>query len=488
MANATKSQKKGTGKTLNKPGKAPATPKVENKTPKNEKVEVVNAEEVPQKVATRPEILKDRHKSGLSMDGQVRLLELAHKVFVEETDPDLQFPKEVRKGINDIVACGTICTIAEHAHSGDGMFAAVIQKQMYPALVATAKRMQIELPDIKALPETTGGDVQILAKDVKVSKETTEQLEKEKKVREGEKPELDPEKITSEEDLRKALEYMFAQRSNKLVDTLVNGIEFMKKFRMHEASLAENSEEAKNKFSMYNSGDWLNDLFAYIKPTVFFTGIGRGMASLISAEKNPVHAFIIFRDAIKDHETRKPALPDQEIAYAAKAIVNWVCNTNIESNKKTIEALDKKKNVKEIEDCKKRIDYYTEIIGIITNPTFDAVDSMIENMGSKFDEGGTLTEECQRANTLFAIVCKSYYDKPLSTCDYKNVAENVQKYAGKIINMFLDAGSVSMKYSDATISELEERTPEEKEELTKLAKKQWAERKKAEDAKKEKNA
>jgi hypothetical protein len=272
---------------------------------------------------------------------------------------------------------------------------------------------------------------------------------------------------------------MFAQRSNKLVDTLVNGIDFMKKFRLHEASLAENADEAKAKFENYNSGNWLDDLFSYVKPSVFFAGIGRGMASVIAAEKDPIHAFCIFRDAIKDKKSNEPVIDDQEIAYCVKSIVKWVCNTNIESNKKAIAALDKKKNAKEIANCEASVKYYNEIIEYLTNPTTANVDVMIENMGSKFDDGGVLTQECQDANRLFNVVCKTYYGKHLSTTDYKNVAINVQNYGGKIVNLFCDAGSKVVKYSDAVISDLEENSEEEKAAAVKEAMKARAKMKDA---------
>ena len=159
----------------------------------------------------------------------------------------------------------------------------------------------------------------IPANKVKVPDETKKKLQEEKKIREGEKPELDPEKITSEEDLTKALTYMFVQqKGTRLTSTLLEGVDFMKKFRMHEASLAENADEAKAKFESYNTGDWLDDLFKYVQPSVFFTGIGRGMAECTAIAKDPIHAFCIFRDAIKNKETGEPVLSDQEIAYCAK--------------------------------------------------------------------------------------------------------------------------------------------------------------------------
>ena len=490
QAAAKKEQQKKENRTPKTPGKAPEV-KTENK-PKVETEEKVEDAQVIQAAAMNPgKILSNKHRGGLSPDATVQALDLAHRVFVEEKDPDLQFPKETAIKVNKIVAIGILCTLADHGANGDDSFATVLNTQAYPGLAAAAEDLGFKIPDIKALPAGKDeGTIVLPADKVNVPAETKKKLQEEKKIREAEKPELDPEKITSEEDLKKALEYMFiTQSGRRLTGTLIDGINFMKKFRLHESSLAENADEAKAKFENYNSGDWLDDLFSYVQPSVFFTGIGRGMANVTMVEKNPIHAFIIFRDAIKDKETGNPVLSDQELAYCVKSIIKWYCNTNIESNKKAIEAFDAKKNAKDIEACNVRIADLENIIGFITNPSDEVVASLLDNIGSKFNsDGSTLTPECAHANTIFNTVCKSYYNKALSTCDYKNLDVNVQQYAGCIINLFREAGTDIKTYSMSNISDLEERSEEEKEALAKEAKKAWAAAKEAEKKKSEKNA
>ncbi len=366
----------------------------------------------------------------------------------------------------------------------------VLQSQAYPALSAAAKDLNIELPELKALPAgKEQGTVMLESNKVKISNETKKKLQHEKQVREGAKPELDPEKITSQEDVSKALEYMFLSSGGKRLPALLTeAIDFMKKFRMHEASQAENAEEAKTKFENYNSGDWLDDVFSYFCPPIFFAGIGRGMATVAADKKNPVHSFIILRDAIKDKESGQPVLEDQEIAYCARSIMKWVCNTNIESNKKAIENLDPKKNKTEIGQCEAQIQHYNDILTYITSPSAEEIDNLLDNIGSAFDEGGTLTKECQEANATFSRICKSYYGKTLSDADYKNLGTNIQQYGYHIINLFRSAGEKLMDCGLSNISELEPRSEEEREALIKEARKKWAERKAAEKQEETKNA
>ena len=449
------------------PQTAPKTAKPEGQHQQQEEVSVVDEKPVTVSMAAEKKNLTDRKHSGLSLDGQVRLLDLARRTFVEETDPELQFPQAVRKDINDVVAVGILCTLAEHGANGDNQFANVLNVYAYPALSRAAENLGFKLPDIKLLPEgKEAGTVVLPASEVKVPKDTQEQIKKEKAIREGEKPELDPEKITSEEDLKKALEYMFvSSKGERLPNLLANAIDFMKKFRLHEASLAENADEAKARFENYNSGDWLDDVFSYFRPPIFFNGIGRGMANVTAVEKSPVHAFIILRDAIKDKTNGVPVLDDQEIAYCVKSIVKWHCDVNIESNKKAIEGLDEKKNKKEIEMCNKQIAHYNEILDCITDPSSDIIDTLLDNIGSHFDDGGSqLTTECQKTNNMYNHVCKSYYGKALSSADYKNLDENVQQYCYHIVNLFRSPGDQIMDCGITNVTELEERTEEEKAE------------------------
>jgi hypothetical protein len=487
MANKSNKPVKGQAKTPKKPGAAPAA--AEQKKPGVETGKVDDAptkEQVAAAVATKPEVLLQRPagSGALSADGKVRLLDLAHRVFVEETRPHLAFPQETQTSVNRIVAVGILCSIADHIVDGDDTFAQVMSEQGYPALAKAAEDLGFKIPERKALPVNAEGQLVLNSNEVKIPAETKKQIKKEHEMRK-EKPELDPEKITSEEDLKKALEYMFVSGEKSLPKLLTSGIEFMKKFRMHEASLAENATEAKAKFEARNSGDWLDDIFSYFRPPVFFTGIGRGMASVTEVEKSPIHAFIIFRDAIRDKETHEPVLNDQESAYCVKCIVKWFCNTNIASNQKSIDELDKKTNAEIIAKCKEAIEKYNKILDYITNPGAEEVEALPDNIGSHFDANGTaLTTECQCANRIFNNICKSYYGKQLSDADYKNLVTNIQQRAGVIVNLFRSAGSQLVNYKESNITELEERTEEEKVAIRKAAKKAWEERKSAE----EKNA
>ena len=492
MAKNTKTPTKENKKVAPKAPKAPATAPGTTAT-KQEKV-IENAQQMDEQqirilAGTDPEKLRKKMNT-LSADMKILAFSLLEKTVINPTDPALAFPLEVRKKTNMLVALGTVTTLMDHCADGDDTFAAIMQRTEYAALidVCHAAGYDVKLPDIKSLPVKEDGTVTVNAKDVKLGTETKKQLKKEKEIREGEEPELDPTKIVSEEDLKKALGYMFLTHSKRLPELMTEAIDFMKKFRTAEAERAENTEEAKARFADYNSGDWLDDVFNYVQPTIFFSGIGRGMASVTAIEKNPIHAFVILRDAIKDKQTGEPVLEDSEIAYCVKSIVKWCCNTNIESNKKAIENLDAKKNKTEIEKCEAQIQHYNNILAYITSPTSEEIDNLLENIGTEFDEGGSLSAECQAANATFNRLCKTYYGKQLSTADYKNLGENIKQYGYHVINLFRSPGEQIMDCGLSNVSELEERTKEERDAMVAEAKKAWAARKAKQKEEEAKNA
>ena len=122
------------------PKQAPNTATVNNPNDGNSQEESVSIS-----MAT-PEKLTSRKRSGLSPDAQVQLLDLTRRTFVEERDPDLQFPKETQIRVNKIVAIGILCTIADHAQDGDDSFSHVLNTQAYPALAAMQLAMPLPIP------------------------------------------------------------------------------------------------------------------------------------------------------------------------------------------------------------------------------------------------------------------------------------------------------------------------------------------------------
>lgn len=439
--------------------KAPKTPKaapaVDTKPqPKAAPQAAAEEDTVTVSKAAEKKNLLNRAGSGLSMDGQVRLLDLAQRHFIDQHDPDLQYPQPTRIAMNRAIGAGILATLAEHAERGENQYAAILQTTAYPALEQAATDMGIKLPKMSSLPAPEGQpDAIVLTTDkIKVSKDTKEQIKHEIAVKDGEAPELDPTKITSEEDVTKALEYIFtATKGKALSQTVYDALDFIKKFRLHEA---EGKEETIKAYELYNAGDWLDDIFSHFKPTVFFKGIGFGMESVAITEQNPIHAFLILRDALKVKETGKPALSDDNIAFLARSIVKWVSNALIESNEKAIENLDPKKNGNEIATCQAAINYHKKALPIFTDPSTELADTYLDK-----------DEEVTAKMTKHIV--NSYYGAGTDVSKYANIKENVKQHIGIILNYFCDPAAIDERYSSANLTDLVEYTEEELAEIKK---------------------
>lgn len=417
--------------------------------PQETKVEVVNASE---------NILKTTG-SALDANHRVELLNLANDVFRKDPDAERKYSLEVRESMNTIIAAGVVAALADEAIYGNTTFGITLSNKLYPQLIAAANDMGIKLPNIKALPQKEG-NVQINANAISISKETRETLKKEKEIEE-EKPELNPEKINSEDELIKALSYILItgpKTGKSIKDTLVNAVDFMRIYRMKFADKAENSAEAKLKYDNRTMEDWLNDIFSFVKPTFLMHGIGRGLVSTIGLEKSPITAFCIFRNALTNKETNAVEWDDQSIADAIKSIVKFICKETIANENKGIENLDKKTpdydNI--VKKYQSSIDHYNNIVKDMINTDV----SIIENLPKEYESKNETFVK------IFGRIKNIFYPQETGTM-YKNIVSNIQQYAGYIINLFRDEGTKIMDYGIENVHTLEQYTEEELKEMRK---------------------
>lgn len=463
-----KTQKKTTK--VNKPAAAPAEAAVV------ETVETIV--ESPKKDQVNPSQINTKNLAGstqssLDANHRVDLLHLADDIFRKDPDAERKFSLEVRDGVNAIVAAGVVAAIADEAVYGNSTFSAVLNHTMYPQLLVAAKDMGITLPNVKALPVDENGNVTVDSKEVKVSKEAKEKLTEEHAI-EDEKPELDPVKVASmsEEDLKKALQYLLivGPKKTNIKNTLVSVVDFMRTYRMTMADKAENSAEVKLKYDDYTVDQWLMDAFSYVKPTFLLHGIGRGLITMASLDKSPISSFCILRKTLSDPETGQPVWDEQSIADAVKAIIYLVANNAIADEQKNLDALDKKaKDYKDVsEKYKNSIQHYKDILGYVTNPDPEIVNSLIEKMDKDKDPV---------AIKIYGRIKDQYYPNSARS-GFKNMDYNIVQHAGIICNMFKPFADQDETYAEINLHDLVAYTTEEIKEMREAEAKAAAEAKK----------
>lgn len=403
------------------------------------------------------------HNNGdhLSSDSQVLLLDLTRRTFVEENRTGFAVPTEVAQKMNYVVKVGIVAKLAESAMSGDTAFDVVMQSAAYPQLFDVAKSLGVTLPSIKSIEAHTtkedkkAGNIRIPAgkgSGTKVSTEAAEQLKKDKAVQDS-KPELDPLKITSEEDLKKALQYLLTIKDKSIGKMLVDVVDFMRNYRMNEASKANNSTEAMEKLDQRTTAAWLDDIFHYVTPSFLLGGIGKGMAITLDATGSPVRPFTILRESVKGGDG-KPEWCDQDIADAVTCIITWVTRLSIEADEKNLAALgDPEKydtQTKEIaEKYENSIAKLKNRLTTILSPDSKFLDTFLDKFNA-MDKNSV---------TLYGVIRRMYYPQTLTDDvkgkKFKNLDSLIMNRIGYIFNLFRAADSKIEGYSTEDLEQPE---------------------------------
>lgn len=444
--------------TTKKPVAPAAAPSVETKTSKKKDEKITEVVPVEIKNDTNIQSLFEQAKGGkfdLDANRQVDLLTLTDKVF-GKPDAESKYGKEVVESMNEVLAAGVAAVWAEQAVLSTTPFANCIKTAYLPQIKQVAERMGITFLE-KALPAPDkDGNVTITKEAIKVSKETKEEIKKEAKATES-IPELDPKKITSEEDLKKALRYIMITdpKKGKIHQMLTHTVDFIRAYRMEEAHNAENTVEAMKNLDNRTVGEWLHDAFSLVTPTLLMRGIGGGMANTVGLFKSPIVAFFILRRYFDLEDTN--TWNDQDVASAVKEIVRLVTTSRIEENRKDLAlAKGEKKDDNVIKKYEETIAHHEEILKNIISPD----KSVVENLLANKENGDT------EANRIYRKIREYYFPKATGTL-YKNLDYNIVQYAGIITNLFRDSMDKIEGYELSNILEL---TPMSKEEIEALQK------------------
>ena len=379
---------------------------------------------------------------GMSQDAKVTYIDVIQRHYFDKPPVEgVKYTPEFKVGMNRIFDAFVLDIAISEVSNKDTVFAFLMDRipDSYEAFKAVAKDMNIPLPALDSIKKS-GDKLLISIAPENIPTQVKEEAKKEAKLIE-EKPELDVNNIVGKDDeedlLKKALAYLATLHEGSLFQRILNVINLYKdfsytKYKKDEKKIAE--------FNNYTMGMWLDATFEKISPTILVKSIGRGMCGVTAAEKSPIHAFCILKNAASSVKDKESIPCDEDLAVMAKSIVKWIADTEI----KALEG----KNDKE---AKSSTEMYKSALEIMSNPSFDVVDKLIENIASGEDV----------ANKIRKAVMVAYYPTTPNKKTYKNLYQNVKEYAGVITNYFRDPLSKNIAYSAANITELEEYTQEE---------------------------
>ena len=455
---------------------------------------------------------------GSSMDRnhQVDLLKMAHdRFFLDENAAEhTGIPQGAIDKINHINALGIAVCMCNEVKYGSSDFALVIRKSALPELKEALKEIGVNFDEAKLLPSTEDAEaVEVTGAAVQVSEETSKKLEEDAQARAATAGKVfDPTKIKDEEELKKALSgFLAMNRDSKLMDSIIQCVNFYKAYRSIEAKRAIESAEktlkdtkdkkykanaekalasAKSNLERVNNMSF-HDVFHEVvnltgRVGTLTYGIGAHLFNVTATSGSPVSAFC----ELKDHSTNKDTgvckYTDNQIADAVRCLV-LIGADEVRSSGEAL--LEKENKLPEKERIQAHVDTANKNIAFADKATaavLAAPGEFVENLKKNFLDGNNFAKK-----TVIAIKRAYYRDvvpEMMAKVKPDSMLDNATQYAGIISNLFRNPSDPLVGYAKENIIDLAFKTDEEikaEEEAVAKAAKEADEKKAAENKKKE---
>lgn len=453
---------------------------------------------------------------GSSMDRnhQVDLLKMTHERFFldEKAAEHTGFPQGAIDKINHINALGIAVCVCNEVKYGSSDFAVVIRKSALPELTEALNEIGVKFDETKLLPSTEDAEaVEVTGAAVQVSEETSKKLEEDAQARAATAGKVfDPTKIKDEEELKKALSgFLAMNRDSKLMESIIQCVNFYKAYRSIEAKRAiesaektlkdtkdkkykENAEKAlasaKSNLERVNNMSF-HDVFHEVvnltgRVGTLTYGIGAHLFNVTATSGSPVSAFC----ELKDHSTNKDTgvckYTDNQIADAVRCLV-LIGADEVRSSSETL--LEKENKLPEKERVQAHIDTANKNIAFADKATaavLAAPGSFVESLKQNFLDGNNFAKK-----TVIAIKHAYYRDvapEMMAKVKPDSMLDNATQYAGIISNLFRNPSDPLVGYAKENIIDLAFKTDEEiKAEAVAKAAKEAADKKAADNKKKE---
>lgn len=455
---------------------------------------------------------------GSSMDRnhQVDLLKMAHdRFFLDENAAEhTGIPQGAIDKINHINALGIAVCMCNEVKYGSSDFALVIRKSALPELKEALKEIGVNFDEAKLLPSTEDAEaVEVTGAAVQVSEETSKKLEEDAQARAATAGKVfDPTKIKDEEELKKALSgFLAMNRDSKLMDSIIQCVNFYKAYRSIEAKRAIESAEktlkdtkdkkykanaekalasAKSNLERVNNMSF-HDVFHEVvnltgRVGTLTYGIGAHLFNVTATSGSPVSAFC----ELKDHSTNKDTgvckYTDNQIADAVRCLV-LIGADEVRSSGEAL--LEKENKLPEKERVQAHVDTANKNIAFADKATaavLAAPGEFVENLKKNFLDGNNFAKK-----TVIAIKRAYYRDvvpEMMAKVKPDSMLDNATQYAGIISNLFRNPSDPLVGYAKENIIDLAFKTDEEikaEEEAVAKAAKEADEKKAAENKKKE---
>lgn len=396
-----------------------------NKKPtETSEIPVVPAEEVETPVTpSNNRSKKDEALKSMSPDSKVALATLMQKRYIDNPDAGMKYSQKFLDEMDNLIdatAMMAILDLREEAIAKGVDIELRVNGTKAFQVVEACKLLGINLPKPKALPD---GQLNLQFKDANLDPTIQNAVDNEKIARkriEDQVPELDPSKMTTDEELKAALEYQMRSTPNVL-KSLINTIEWLRSYRNFKATTADE----KLKLEDRTIGVWIDEILSLIKPTLLLTGLGRAVYVNASQDGTPLTAHCTVRKNATE-EDGKCVLTEKQIAEVVVTLLK--ANATF-----TLSKEPEKMKGKTIADDK------------ALQNLFSGNEQLIERI---------LKKEDAVDKKIYAMVQKQYYPNPEG-----DMSSKMHTKLGQLMNLYLPEAE-KMEYPEIQdVQEYPESTP-----------------------------
>lgn len=347
--------------------------------------------------------------SRMSPDAKANLAYAIHKRYCENADLAQQNPALcAAMGENfDVVSVLALLDLRKEIFEREqsGEFKIVGSPEAILHLREACAVIGIELTPLKALPAPgNDGQQSFDFKEETIPAEMKPMTREEAGIAPANAPEyvpeLDPTRITTDEQLKDALTYQMTKSSEKrnVAESIFNTVEWYSNYCIFK----ETDEAKKAALKDLTITNWLDKIFGLISPTVLVRGLGSSLYMYCSQTGSPIMAHSILYRYLNPKGWN-----EEQIAEVLKVLIKQ--NFQLKRNDKPeLQAQDDK-----------------AILALLSSKGADYVDSILSNQGSG--------EENKVNRMLYSNVRSAYWSK-----DDKVTNDMIRMKIGQILNVYRD--------------------------------------------------
>lgn len=357
-----------------------------------------------------------------SLDGKAMLAHVMWEKYGKNEELQKTYPElynDLMKSVDVVTLLALVDVRQELLNRNEkGELNLVIDADQIVPLQNMAGLLGIKLAPAKALPGNDG-QMSIDFTKSEIPKELTPEKKEVTVV-----PELDPKKITTEDQLKDALNYLITKDKNT-PENIVNTVEW---YRVY-CGLKENDADKKLALDEKSVTDWINDIFKLIQPSALMNGLGRAVYMYTSQTGSPCMAH-----SIMHHHMNKLGWSEEQIAEALRALIG----ENFRYKLKDDDKLDPKND--------KALQAITGILGEdYINKIF--ADYNINTDGADENTKAKLEADRKCARMVLGSVRTNYFDREKR----KFTEDDLRLVVGQIINLYRDPADRLAEYCQDTI-------------------------------------